>query len=199
MTTTPIASLVKVMLAGGAAPDAIVRAVEAAELQGQPRGKALVTIGPQRRGMRLPDNWQPSERCIAYALDHSMTRERIEIEIERFKNYWLEKTGAGATKLTWEGTWRNWILNALERRNVPARFKSANGTPSHIAPGRSATGNDATLTGMGRLANRVVARRASAGGNGEDGKNAHGADAPAELDFDRRGTGSDRGSHAPTE
>jgi hypothetical protein len=110
---TPIASLVDALLASGAAADVIVRAVEAAELQGQVRGKELTTSGPRRRGMRLPEDWHPSERCIAYALDRGMVRDRIAIEAEKFKNYWTAKTGASATKLNWEATWRNWIITAF--------------------------------------------------------------------------------------
>lgn len=197
--------MVKAMTAAGASAESIkaaIASVEGQPLASGPRSRQLALLDEPnvtKRGTRLADEWQPSERCIAYAFDHGMSRERIAIEAEKFKNYWTAKSGAGATKLNWEATWANWVLNTLERRNVPARFNSANGAPSHISAGRSTTGNDATLAGMGRLAGRVVARRASAGGNGEDSKNAHGVDAAAELDFERRGTGGDRGPHAPTE
>ena len=194
-THTPIAAMVAECFGRGDAPAAILAMIEAIELNGT-RKRDLTN---SKRGSRLAGDWRPTIRGIEYATERSLNMSRIETEIEKFRNYWTAKSGASATKLDWEATWRNWIINATERRNVPARFNSANGAPSHISPGRSATGNDATLAGMGRLAGRVVARRASAGGDGEDGKNVHGADAPAELDFERRGKGSDRGSHAPTE
>jgi hypothetical protein len=71
----------------------------------------------RNRGERIATDWKLSEPGIAYALDRGMMRDRIEIEAEKFKNYWIAKTGAGAMKHDWEATWRNWILTALERRN----------------------------------------------------------------------------------
>jgi hypothetical protein len=179
---TPIASLVEAMLASGAGADVIVCAVEAAELHGQVRGKALVTTGSQRkRGTRLADEWQPSERCIAYAIDHGMSREQIEREIERFKNYWLEKTGAGATKLTWEGTWKNWILTATDGRHATTRNNNGRRHGSTPTTGRAPTGSDAILAGMGRIASRIDERRTAKVDGGRKVSDA--SDTPRELDL----------------
>jgi hypothetical protein len=141
-----------------------------------------------KRGSRLAGDWRPTTRGIEYATERGLSMLRLEIEIEKFRNYWTAKSGASSTKLDWEATWRNWILNTLERNNVPVRSTRANGATSHTASRHSATGADAVIAGMGRIAARVVARRTSTGGNGEDEANSHGADAPAELDFERRGT-----------
>jgi hypothetical protein len=168
----------------GDAPTAIVAMIETVELSGAP--KRVSTIG--KRGSRLADDWRPSACGIEYATTRGLDARRLETEIEKFKNYWTAKTGASSTKLDWEATWRNWILNTLERNNVPVRSTRANGTTSHTTARHSATGADAVIAGMGRIAARVVARRASGGKGGEDGTNSHGADAPAELDFERRGT-----------
>ena len=33
-------------------------------------------------------------------------------EAELFANYWQDKSGAGAVKMAWEKTWRNWVRNS---------------------------------------------------------------------------------------
>jgi hypothetical protein len=180
---TPISSMVEAMLASGVAADVIVRAVEAAELHGQVQGKALITTGSQRkRGTRLADEWQPSDRCIAYALDHGMSRERIEREIERFKNYWLEKTGAGATKIGWEGTWKNWILTATDGRHATTRNNNGRRHGSAPTTGRAPTGSAAILAGMGRIACRIDERRTAEVDGGR--KVSDSSDTPSEFDFE---------------
>ena len=178
---TPIASLVESMLASGAAADVIVCAVEAAELHGQVRGKALVTTGSQRKGTRLPENWQPSEPCIAYAIDRGMTRDRVAIEAEKFKNYWTAKSGAGATKRDWSATWSNWIITAMERGYGPASNQGQR-PGTYSTPRRASTGADAVLAGMGRIAKRIVEKRNAAGPS--DRQVARGTDIAQEFDLE---------------
>lgn len=50
-------------------------------------------------------------------------------ETEKFINHWSSKPGRDAVKLDWVKTWKNWMLNAAERR--PARA-SPNGTDANI-------------------------------------------------------------------
>jgi hypothetical protein len=92
--STPIASLVQSMLADGVEHGAIVRAVEAAEANLSKRSSSPATS----RGTRLPANWNPPPAYIAYAASRGMPASRIGLEAEKFKNYWIAKTGAGATK-----------------------------------------------------------------------------------------------------
>ena len=105
---TPIARLIEKMFAQGCEPAAIISAVEAIE-QLKPIGDSLTM-----RGARLSESWQPSVGDIAYALDRGMPRECIAVEAEKFRNYWIAKTGSGATKHDWGATWRNWIIKATE-------------------------------------------------------------------------------------
>jgi hypothetical protein len=119
------------------------------------------------RGTRLPADWQPSERCITYALDRGMSHERVSIEIEKFLNYWTAKSGARATKRDWNATWRNWIINAMERGYGPPSYRG-HSPGTDLPPRRAATGSDAVLAGMGRLARRIDKRRSSAGAGGQE-------------------------------
>jgi hypothetical protein len=166
---TPITDMIGPMMAAGTAPDVILAAVRAVELardddrRGR-RSTGAVTTASQARGTRLPDDWQPSEQCIAYALDHGMTRDRMMIEAEKFRNYWTAKSGHHAVKRDWGATWRNWILKALETRNVTRNYDGRAYPAARSAP----TGANAILAGMGRVARRISAERISKGSNGAD-------------------------------
>jgi len=178
--------MVKAMLAAGASPAAIDAAIASAERQEQGSGSRQLALleapNLKKRGTRLPDKWQPSERCIAYALDHGMSRERIKREIERFKNYWLEKTGAGATKITWEGTWKNWILTATDGCHATTRNNSSGRYGAAPITGRAPTGSNAILAGMARIARRIDERRDAKGD--ERRKISAASDDPREFDFE---------------
>jgi len=53
----------------------------------------------------------------------------IALETEKFINFWVAKSGKDATKLDWNATWRNWILNA---RTGPTGYQSR---PDHSSRG----------------------------------------------------------------
>ena len=92
--STPIARLVELMLATGAEHRVIVSAVETAENS----LRARLSTSKQIRGTRLSDDWKPSDDDIAYAAAFRMPEALIVLEAQKFKNYWVAKTGAGATK-----------------------------------------------------------------------------------------------------
>jgi uncharacterized protein YdaU (DUF1376 family) len=58
----------------------------------------------------VPDDWiaEAAERRRA----HGKPVIDLLLEAEKFQNFWSAKSGAGATKLDWRATWRNWTLNA---------------------------------------------------------------------------------------
>jgi hypothetical protein len=176
---TPIADMIEQMLATGTVHEVIVAAVRAVEVAGEDQRHGRRSITAQSRGARLPDDWQPSEQCIAYALDHGMARDRLMIEAEKFRNYWTAKSGQNAVKRDWGATWRNWTLKALEMRSG----SSTNYQNSRAHPvARSATiGADAILAGMGRVARRIVEKRNAAAP--DDRKVARDTDSPRELDL----------------
>jgi hypothetical protein len=171
---TPITDMIADMAARGEPIAAIIAASRAVETS-----RRSTAVAPtQGRGTRLPDDWQPSAPCIAYALDHGMGRDRVMTEAERFRNYWIAKSRREAIKRDWGATWRNWVLKALEyyRNGNTSQNGRANPT-ARLSP----TGADAIISGMGRLARRIDERRASARpGNGQA---ANVANAPAQLDF----------------
>lgn len=159
--STPIAAELHAHFERGGSPADGVKLVEILERAG---ARSLTTTKPrakQERGSRLPVDWQPSPAEVAFALDRGMPRARVDNEAEKFRNYWTAKSGTGATKRDWCATWRNWIITAMERSNGPASYRGQGPGTSNPSR-RAATGSDAILAGMGRLARRIDERRAPA-------------------------------------
>jgi hypothetical protein len=70
---------------------------------------------PRKRGSRLSKNWKPNEKLLAWASDKRPDLTLADT-IESFVDYWTSKTGAAATKLDWNATFRNWVRNERQRR-----------------------------------------------------------------------------------
>ena len=72
---------------------------------------------PQKRGSRLPADWQPEEKLLAWAM-----KERTDLDMQKvidsFTDYWISKTGSAATKLDWDATFRNWVRNEKSNRTT---------------------------------------------------------------------------------
>ncbi len=66
----------------------------------------------RRRGTRLPEDWVLPEPWAAWALGEGFAPEVVRFETEKFRDYWVSKTGQGSTKLDWQATWRNWMRNS---------------------------------------------------------------------------------------
>ncbi|WP_412057078.1 hypothetical protein [Bartonella sp. DGB2] len=63
------------------------------------------------RGCRLPPDFEPD---LNFARQQGLTDEKICVEVEKFRDYWGAKAGKDATKVNWQGTWRNWIRRSQE-------------------------------------------------------------------------------------
>lgn len=74
--------------------------------------------GGASRGSRLPSDWRLSDEGRAYATAKGLSAGRIEREAERFRDFWLAKTGKDAVKADWEATWRNWVLRVVDRGDL---------------------------------------------------------------------------------
>lgn len=66
---------------------------------------------PRPRATRIPEPFMLTSEMRAYAAEK---RPNIDVqeETEKFVNHFRGKAGKDATKLDWNATWRNWILNA---------------------------------------------------------------------------------------
>jgi hypothetical protein len=112
-----------------------------------------------KKASRLPADWQLEQRHIDYAISKGVTRERVPVLGEKFKNHWWAATGKGSTSPNWFLKWCTWVMNEVE-------WNGTNGSKSRQdrtaqTPRNGAAGQDAILAGMGRLAARVAERGAS--------------------------------------
>ena len=69
---------------------------------------------PSGRGTRLSPDWKLPTEWGQWAVGLGMTREAVIREQDKFRDFWVAKTGANATKADWQATWRNWIRKHLE-------------------------------------------------------------------------------------
>lgn len=133
----------------------------------EPKKKELPVGSSKKKatkGTRLLKDWHASQADFQYATDHGLSENVIRLEEEKFRNYWLAKSGAGATKLDWSATWRNWVLNAQSR--MP-RGSPANGNPDP---------NDHSLAAATQ---RIMNRRR----NTTNGQNAEASPGSGRRDF----------------
>jgi hypothetical protein len=71
---------------------------------------------PGTRGTRLPEDWKPTRAVKEWTLSQDLTKDEANLQYEKFKDYWLAKSGKDATKVDWDATWRNWIRSYLSYR-----------------------------------------------------------------------------------
>jgi uncharacterized protein YdaU (DUF1376 family) len=83
-------------------------------------------VPKEKRGCRLPDDFEPDTSCQAVAEERRLTVRQSQDEFEKFKDYWKSKPGAQGTKLDWQATFRNWLRNSRSSgvSNEPDNSKS---------------------------------------------------------------------------
>lgn len=86
---------------------------------------------PRKRGTRLSADWIPSEQAIA-AMKTECPTVNLQAEHRKFVDYWTAKAGKDGVKLSWDGTWRNWIRRAAETTSARASLKVVNGSSSAV-------------------------------------------------------------------
>ncbi|WP_262376847.1 hypothetical protein [Pseudomonas veronii] len=66
-----------------------------------------------KRGTRLPADWIAPDDWLSWAQGErpELDDRMLKAMADSFKDYWVSKSGANATKLDWEATWRNWVRN----------------------------------------------------------------------------------------
>lgn len=66
-----------------------------------------------KRGTRLSKDWIIPDEWAAWAKGErpELDDRMLKAMADSFKDYWVSKSGANATKLDWEATWRNWVRN----------------------------------------------------------------------------------------
>lgn len=83
-----------------------------------PSGSPPPKVGKQKMATRLSSDWTLNESAICYARKSGLTEGEMKNEADRFRDYWIAKSGRDATKLDWNATWRNWIRNYKDRQGT---------------------------------------------------------------------------------
>lgn len=85
---------------------------------------------PVQRGLRLPQNWVPSDKNLSDAQSRNFTDKEIEHEAHQFRDYHLAR---GTVFKDWNAAWRTWLGNARQYRN--------RGLAGTASPGRGGSGS----------------------------------------------------------
>ena len=64
----------------------------------------------KQRGSRLPQDFVLPKEWADFCLQNRQDLNPQKT-FDSFKDYWVSKPGAGAVKLDWLATWRNWVRN----------------------------------------------------------------------------------------
>lgn len=67
----------------------------------------------RKRGTRLPADWVPGAEDCQFARGLGLNPRAVG---DQFRDFWVGRTGAIATKLDWPATWRNWCRREAERK-----------------------------------------------------------------------------------
>lgn len=65
------------------------------------------------RGSRLPADWALTDswKTEAFKIRPDWNESHVQRIADGFRDYWIAKAGAGASKTDWLATWRNWCRN----------------------------------------------------------------------------------------
>lgn len=92
------------------------------ESEFEPTGKATINHKPitnnqepltkvvKQRATRLPNDWQPTDRMIAFCENERPDLNPREVA-DTFRDHWIAQPGQKGVKADWEATWRNWVRN----------------------------------------------------------------------------------------
>ncbi|WP_226886516.1 DUF1376 domain-containing protein [Nisaea nitritireducens] len=69
--------------------------------------------GKRKRGLPLPDEWEPDEACKAFAVELGLD---VDKTLERFRDEVRGAIGAKAKSDDWSARWRNWCRGSPDRR-----------------------------------------------------------------------------------
>jgi hypothetical protein len=83
-------------------PDPLLKNLPSEDIESSRKSRGRPT------GSHLSEEWQPTEEQRRFATDWGLDPD---VTANLFRNHWLAKTGAGATKKDWNRTWQNWCMN----------------------------------------------------------------------------------------
>jgi uncharacterized protein YdaU (DUF1376 family) len=88
--------------------------------------KNLKVLSKEKRGSRIPDNFEPDESCHLLAEKLLLTNQDCQGALENFIDYWRAVPGAKGVKLDWQATFRNQLRHVSKQKGKPNGKGSAN-------------------------------------------------------------------------
>lgn len=73
-----------------------------------------------KRGTRLPEDWKPTEKDLAWAASKKFPAGWRVAQTEKFHLYWGAAAGSNAVKRDWSMTWKGWLIREAERNAPPS-------------------------------------------------------------------------------
>lgn len=122
------------------------------------RGSKEVKKEKKPRASLLPADFQPKPAHFEKARELGRDEQFVRAKFEDMR---IWATANGVLKVDWDAT-----LHGFIRRDAKDGNGTGQGRTARFA-GQPATGNDAVLAGMGRIAGRIHERRVSAGQHGD--------------------------------
>jgi Protein of unknown function (DUF1376) len=100
-------------------------------------GKANGHSVPPPKGTRWPpDQVVPPDWRQAAGMkraEHGLAIIDVDLAAEQFKNFWIAKSGQGATKVDWHLTWINWALRTENPRYAKSSAHENFAAGAHLA------------------------------------------------------------------
>lgn len=87
------------------------------------------TGSSKKRGSRLTADWVLPKAWGEWAMAEGLSEVCVRREADSFRDWWVSATGAKATKLDWQATWRGWVRRKVDdqKRMMARRGVSGGG------------------------------------------------------------------------
>jgi hypothetical protein len=108
------------IVASGLLADRLQTATPEAEVKVEAEAKAEGKTEKIGRASRLPQDWQPNDRMLAFCENERPDLNPADVA-DTFRDYWHSQAGQKGVKADWEATWRNWVRNQRMAAKSPQR------------------------------------------------------------------------------
>ena len=113
------------------------------------------------KGCRLENSgWEPDEQARSFAKSYGLDPDKVWPD---FRDYWISKTGATATKKDWPATWKRWC-----RRSEGDKRLALENAPAHLGGKVRVTDPTAEAISNGEIPKCRVTGRPSVTVDGKD-------------------------------
>lgn len=149
----------------GSPPDSTGNQVENADVcpSLEVKKEGLSVEKERKKGSRLLSNTRVSDEQRAIAIECGCPPDRVDGVWTEFVDYWSDIPGQRGCKLTWTGTWRNWVKRIFGANN-------GNAVSNHRtdpASGRATAREAQHVAAVGSAALRYLRESKSTGSGGD--------------------------------